>query len=89
MCTVYPDSGRSFARLLAMAISEDRLRQLPGTLRPAVSRWFDRLGETYGSITLAPEVEEQLLRVVAASEFAAAVLLVLALRRRAMRPARS
>jgi glutamate-ammonia-ligase adenylyltransferase len=58
-----------------MAISEDRLRQLPVTLRPAVSRWFDRLEEAHGSVALAPEVGDQLLRVVAASEFAARVLL--------------
>jgi glutamate-ammonia-ligase adenylyltransferase len=58
-----------------MAISEDKLRQLPETLRPAVSRWFDRLEEAHGNIALASDVEDQLLRVVAASEFAARVLL--------------
>jgi glutamate-ammonia-ligase adenylyltransferase len=58
-----------------MAISEDRLRQLPGTLRPAVSRWFGRLEEAHGSVALASDVEDQLLRVVAASEFAAGILL--------------
>ena len=58
-----------------MAIDEHRLGELPETLRPAVARWFDRLEEAHGSVDLAADVEDELLRVVAVSEFAANALL--------------
>ena len=58
-----------------MAIDADRLDELPEALRPAVARWFERLEETHGSVELAADVENQLQRVVAVSEFAANVLL--------------
>ena len=58
-----------------MAIDEHRLDELPEALRPAVARWFERLEETHGSAELATDVEDQLQRVVAVSEFAANVLL--------------
>jgi glutamate-ammonia-ligase adenylyltransferase len=58
-----------------MAISEHRLGELPETLRPAVARWFDRLEEAHGSVQLAADVEAELLRVVAVSEFAGNALL--------------
>ena len=58
-----------------MPIDDDKLRRLPETLRPVVARWFDRLEETHGSPDLAGDSEDQLLRVVAVSEFAGNVLL--------------
>jgi len=58
-----------------MAIDDDRLDGLPETLRPSVSRWFERLEEMHGSQSLGADVEDQLLRVIAASEFAGKVLL--------------
>ena len=58
-----------------MAIDEDRLGELPETLRPAVSLWFERLEEAHGGVDLAPDIEARLLRVVAVSEFAGSALL--------------
>ena len=58
-----------------MAIDEDRIGILPEALRPAVTRWFERLEEAHGKVDLAPDVENQLLRVVAVSEFAGNALL--------------
>jgi glutamate-ammonia-ligase adenylyltransferase len=73
--TVYRDEGLSFARLQPMALDEHRLGELPEALRPAVTRWFDRLEEAHGTIDLAAGVEDQLLRVVAVSEFASNAML--------------
>ena len=56
--TVYREHGRTFARLQAMAIDDDRLDGLPETLRPSVSRWFERLEEMHGSQSLGADVEE-------------------------------
>ena len=72
---VYRDEGPSFARLQTMALDEHRLGELPEALRPAVARWFDRLEEAHGTIDLAAGVEDQLLRVVAVSEFASNAML--------------
>jgi glutamate-ammonia-ligase adenylyltransferase len=58
-----------------MSIDEDKLGRLPEALRPVVSLWFDRLEEAHGSPDLAGDIEDQLLRVVAASEFAGNALL--------------
>ena len=58
-----------------MSIDEDKLSRLPEALRPVVTRWFERLEETHGSVDLAGDIEDQLLRVVAVSEFAGNVLL--------------
>ncbi len=58
-----------------MLIDDDKLSRLPEPLRPVVSRWFERLVEAHGSPQLAGDVEEQLLCVVAASEFAGNTLL--------------
>ena len=58
-----------------MAIDEHRIGILPEALRPAVTRWFERLEEAHGKVDLAPDVENQLLRVVAVSEFAGNALL--------------
>ena len=58
-----------------MAIDEDRLDGLPEALRPVVARWYERLEETHASINLAADVENQLLRVVAVSDFAGSTLL--------------
>jgi glutamate-ammonia-ligase adenylyltransferase len=58
-----------------MAIDEDRLDGLPEALRPVVARWYERLEEAHASINLAADVENQLLRVVAVSDFAGSTLL--------------
>jgi glutamate-ammonia-ligase adenylyltransferase len=58
-----------------MVIDEHRLGELPETLRPAVARWFDRLEEAHGKVELDADVEDQLLRVLAVSEFAGNALL--------------
>jgi glutamate-ammonia-ligase adenylyltransferase len=58
-----------------MPIDEHKMSRLPEALRPVVSLWFDRLEEVYGSPDLAADIEDQLLRVVAVSEFAGNALL--------------
>jgi glutamate-ammonia-ligase adenylyltransferase len=58
-----------------MAIDSQKLGELPEALRPGVARWFDRLEDAHGSVGLAADVESQLLRVVAVSEFAGSTLL--------------
>jgi len=58
-----------------MAIDENRLARLPGTLRPAAALWLQRLEETHAGACLPAGVEDQLLRIVAVSEFAGNVLL--------------
>ena len=58
-----------------MVIDDNRLARLPGTLRPAAALWLQRLEETQGSASLPADVEDQLLRVVAVSEFAGNALL--------------
>ncbi len=55
------------------------LEHLPGSLRPRVTRWWERLQETAGCASLCAELGElawlRLTRCVAVSEFAAAALL--------------
>jgi glutamate-ammonia-ligase adenylyltransferase len=58
-----------------MATHDDKLRQLPPVLRPAVARWFERLAAEHGEPSVAAETEANLLRVVAISEFAGNTLL--------------
>ena len=58
-----------------MTVHDDKPGRLPESLRPGVSRWFDRLEEAHGAVDLAGDVEEQLRRVVAVSEFAGNALL--------------
>jgi len=58
-----------------MARNEDKLRQLPQALRPAVSRWFERLASEHGARSVAEGVESDLVRVLAVSEFACNTLL--------------
>ncbi|HSN52195.1 MAG TPA: hypothetical protein VLS87_06660, partial [Woeseiaceae bacterium] len=58
-----------------MAIDENRLARLPATLRPVAALWLRRLEETQGGASLPAGVEDQLLRVVAVSEFAGNALL--------------
>jgi glutamate-ammonia-ligase adenylyltransferase len=58
-----------------MVIHDDKLNSLPVALRPAAALWRDRLEEAYGNVELAREFEDQLLRVVAASEFGGNALL--------------
>ncbi len=58
-----------------MTIDEDRLARLPGTLRPSAALWLQRLEETHAGASLPAGFEDQLLRVVAVSEFAANALL--------------
>ena len=57
--TVYRDSACSFARLQAMTVHHDKPGRLPESLRPGVSRWFDRLEEAHGAVDLAGDVEER------------------------------
>ena len=58
-----------------MPIDDDKMSRLPDALRPVVSLWFDRLEEAHGRPALAEDIEDQLLRVVAVSEFAGNALL--------------
>jgi glutamate-ammonia-ligase adenylyltransferase len=58
-----------------MTIDENRLARLPETLRSAAILWLRRLEEMQGSAGLPADVEHQLLRVVAVSEFAGNALL--------------
>jgi glutamate-ammonia-ligase adenylyltransferase len=58
-----------------MDIDENRLLQLPETLRPAATLWLRRLEEVQGSPDLPADSEDQLLRIVAVSEFAGNALL--------------
>ena len=58
-----------------MARNDDKLRQLPQALRPAVTRWFERLAGEYDTKSIAAEVESDLVRVLAVSEFAGNTLL--------------
>jgi len=58
-----------------MARNDDKLRQLPQVLRPAVARWFERLDSEHDAKPVAENVESDLVRVLAVSEFAGNTLL--------------
>jgi glutamate-ammonia-ligase adenylyltransferase len=58
-----------------MATNDDKLRQLPPVLRPAVARWFERLVADHGDQNIAANTEADLLRVLAISDFAGNTLL--------------
>ena len=58
-----------------MARNDDKLRQLPQALRPTVARWFERLASEQDAKPVAENVESELVRVLAVSEFAGNTLL--------------
>ena len=58
-----------------MATNDEKLLLLPEVLRPAVARWFERLDAEHGTWGVAEDIEPDLLRVVAVSEFAGNTLL--------------
>ena len=51
------------------------IERLPSDLQDHVRQWFERLEEQHGAVALTNERTESLLRIVACSEFAGAVLL--------------
>ncbi len=58
-----------------MGMADDRLANVPGTLRPAVALWFERFEADHGTCDVPPDILAKLIQVVAVSEFAGNTLL--------------
>ncbi len=80
MPSIVPESGLFFDRLQVMEATLKNhavatIGGLPPDLQDHVLKWLERLEEQHGAVSMAKEHTESLLRVVACSEFAGAVLL--------------